>query len=232
MKRKTLDSRILTINTGSSSIKFALFNAADSLTRILEGTITRIGLPNACFQMKGVDPADNFSRIVAAPNHTAANNLLIDWFEKHIGLDAKVTVGHRIVQGGLKYSEPQLITPKMIAALRELSSLDPGHVPEEIRSIEALYRRFPALSQIACFDTAFHHDMPRVAQMLAIPRRFEAQGVRRYGFHGLSYSFLMEELSRVAGPEAVKGRVILAHLGSGASLAAVRDGKSLDTSMG
>jgi acetate kinase len=105
-------------------------------------------------------------------------------------------------------------------------------LPEEILLTEAFHRRFPDLVQVACFDTAFHHDLPRVAQLLPIPRHYEAQGVRRYGFHGLSYAFLMEELARVAGPQAGRGRVILAHLGNGASLAAVREGKSLDTSMG
>jgi acetate kinase len=120
----------------------------------------------------------------------------------------------------------------MVEELRRLSSFDPEHLPEEILLTEAFHRRFPDLPQVACFDTAFHHDLPRVAQLLPIPRRYEAQGVRRYGFHGLSYAFLMEELARLAGTEAARGRVILAHLGNGASLAAVRDGKSMDTSMG
>ena len=119
----------------------------------------------------------------------------------------------------------------MVQELRRLSPFDPEHMPEEILLIEAFQRRFPDLPQVACFDTAFHHDLPRVARMLPIPRRYEAQGVRRYGFHGLSYEFLMGELARLAGAEAAQGRVILAHLGNGASLAAVRDGKSVDTSM-
>ncbi len=120
---------------------------------------------------------------------------------------------------------------KWLTELHRLSPFDPDHLPEEILLTEAFHRRFPDLPQVACFDTAFHHDLPRVAQLLPIPRRYEAQGVRRYGFHGLSYAFLMEELARLAGPEAAQGRVILAHLGNGASLAAVRDGKSVDTSM-
>jgi acetate kinase len=120
----------------------------------------------------------------------------------------------------------------MVDALRQLSPFDPEHLPEEILLTDAFHRRFPGLPQVACFDTAFHHDMPRVARLLPIPRRFEAQGVRRYGFHGLSYSFLMQELARRAGPAATQGRVILAHLGNGASLAAVRQGKPVDTSMG
>ena len=140
-------------------------------------------------------------------------------------------VGHRVVHGGPKYSQPERITPEMIEELRQLSAFDPEHLPEEILLTEAFHRRFPDLPQVACFDTAFHHDLPRVAQLLPIPRRYEAQGVRRYGFHGLSYAYLMKELARLAGTEAAQGRVILAHLGNGASLAAVHRGKSVDTSM-
>ena len=119
----------------------------------------------------------------------------------------------------------------MVEDLRQLSPFDPEHLPEEILLTEEFHRRFPDMPQVACFDTAFHHDLPRVAQLLPIPRRYEAQGVRRYGFHGLSYAFLMGELARLAGTEAAQGRVILAHLGNGASLAAVHRGKPMDTSM-
>jgi acetate kinase len=140
-------------------------------------------------------------------------------------------VGHRVVHGGPKYSKPQQINAEMVEELRRLSPFDPEHLPEEILLTEAFHRRFPDLPQVACFDTAFHHDLARVAQLLPIPRRYEAQGVRRYGFHGLSYAFLMQELSRLAGAEAAQGRIILAHLGNGASLAAVHDGKPVDTSM-
>jgi acetate kinase len=119
----------------------------------------------------------------------------------------------------------------MVAELRALGAFDPEHLPEEILLTQAFHHRFPDVPQIACFDTAFHHNLPRIAQLLPIPRRYEAKGVRRYGFHGLSYAFLMEALADVAGTEAAKGRVILAHLGNGASLAAVRNGKPIDTSM-
>ncbi len=229
---KPADSRILTINGGSSSIKFALFEAGDPLRRILEGAIERIGLPEAALRMKGLDPADNFSRSVTAPDHTTAVGALMDWIEERLGHDALTAVGHRVVHGGPKYSEPQRITREMVEELHRLSPFDPEHLPEEILLTEAFHRRFPDLPQVACFDTAFHHDLPRVARLLPIPRRYEAQGVRRYGFHGLSYAFLMGELTRLAGAEAAQGRVILAHLGNGASLAAVLHGKSIDTSMG
>ena len=155
----------------------------------------------------------------------------MDWIEQHHGRDGLTAVGHRVVHGGPKYYKPQRITAEMVEELRRLSPFDPDHMPEEILLAEAFHRRFPDLLQVACFDTAFHHDLPRVAQMLPIPRRYEVQGVRRYGFHGLSYAFLMEELARLGDPAATTGRVILAHLGNGASLAVVRDGKSMDTSI-
>jgi acetate kinase len=223
---------ILTINGGSSSIKFALFYADNTLQRNLAGSIERIGLPDAIFEVKGLTKADSFTRSVTAPNHTAAVGLLMDWIEERFQRGELTAVGHRVVHGGPKYSEPQLITTEMVEELHQLQPFDPEHLPEEILLTEAFHRRFPDLVQVACFDTAFHHNLPRVAQMLPIPRLYEAQGVRRYGFHGLSYAFLMEELERVAGPQAARGRVVLAHLGNGASLAAVYKGKSIDTSMG
>jgi len=228
---KPANPRILTINGGSSSIKFALFEANDSLERILDGGIDRIGLPEATFRVKGVNQADNFSRLVTAPDHTAAVGALMDWIEERCGRDSLTAVGHRVVHGGPKYSQPQRITAEMLEELHQLSPFDPEHLPEEILLTEAFHRRFPDMSQVACFDTAFHHDLPRVARLLPIPRRYEAQGVRRYGFHGLSYAFLMAELARLAGAKAAQSRIILAHLGNGASLAAVCEGKSVDTSM-
>ncbi len=228
---KDSGSRILTVNGGSSSIKFALFKADKSLARTLHGSIDGIGSLTSSFSVKGSNESDNVAKDVQAPDRQAAVGLLMDWIEERSNRDALAAVGHRIVHGGPKYWEPQRITPKMIGELRQLSSFDPEHLPEEIMLAEAFQRRFPAVSQIACFDTEFHHDLPSVARMLAIPRRYEAQGVRRYGFHGLSYAYLIRELERVAGTKAARGRVILAHLGSGASLAAVRDRKSIDTSM-
>jgi acetate kinase len=228
---KQTKTSILTVNGGSSSIKFALFEASDSLQRILAGSIDRIGMPEATFVVKGLDKADNITRPVTAANHAEAVGVLMDWIEERIRRGELTAVGHRVVHGGPKYSEPQRITPEMVAELHQLEAFDPDHLPEEILLTEAFHRRFSDLVQVACFDTAFHHDMPRVAQLLPIPRRYESQGVRRYGFHGLSYAFLLEELARLAGPQAARGRVILAHLGNGASLAAVYEGKSVDTSM-
>jgi acetate kinase len=224
--------RILTINGGSSSIKFALFEVGPSLRRVLEGALERIGLPQAALRAEGLTEADRFSQPVTAPDHTAAAGALINWLEEHGGHDALAAVGHRIVHGGPQYTEPQRVTAAMVAELRRLEPFDPEHLPLEIELIEAFRQRHPQLPQVACFDTAFHRTLPRVAFQLPIPRRYEAAGVRRYGFHGLSYEFLMAELARLGDPAATRGRVILAHLGNGASMAAVCDGNSIDTSMG
>ncbi len=132
----------------------------------------------------------------------------------------------------MRHAEPELITPGLLDELHRIGPNDPDHLPREIELIEAFRRRHPRTPQVACFDTAFHRTMPRVARVLPIPRRYDVMGIQRYGFHGLSYAYLMEELVRLGDPAATTGRVILAHLGSGASMAAVRDGRSIDTSMG
>jgi acetate kinase len=226
--------RILTVNGGSSSLKFALFEQDPdrSPQRILTGEIDRIGLSDAMLRVTGLRAADDLSRPIAAPDQASAAAAVIEWIEERAGANALAAVGHRVVHGGHRYGEPGRVTPAMVEELRRLMPLDPEHLPQAIRLIEGFARWRPDLPQVACFDTAFHQTLPRVARLLPIPRRYEAQGVRRYGFHGLSYAFLMRELVRVAGGEAARGRIILAHLGSGASLAAVRDGKSVDTSMG
>ena len=223
---------ILTVNGGSSSIKFALFATTSPLRRILAGKIERIGSPSALFSAKGDSPTDNFSRSISAPDHQAAVGTLMDWVEQRFSGRGLAAVGHRVVHGGPKYTQPAWITAELVQALHELEPFDPEHLPEEILLTEAFARRFPGLPQVACFDTAFHKDLPTVARLLPLPRRYADRGVRRYGFHGLSYAFLMEELVRLGDPAATRGRVVLAHLGNGASLAAVQDGKPHDTTMG
>ncbi len=232
MSNKTrANPRILAMNVGSSSIKFALFDVGNSYRRILHGGIEVIGSPKAVLQVKCLNEADNYSLPLAVSSHAGAVDAFMDWIEAQNTLDPMAAVGHRVVHGGPKYFQPVQITAQVIEELHRLSPFDPEHLPAEIFLIEAFRDRLPHLTQVACFDTAFHHDLPRVAQILPIPRRYEAMGVRRYGFHGLSYAFLMEELARQSGSPATQGRVILAHLGNGASLAAVRDGKPIDTSM-
>jgi acetate kinase len=223
---------VLTINGGSSSIKFALFESGDRLRPVLQGRIERIGRPDGLFVLKASDPSVGFSRPVAVPDYSAAVNLLMDWAQESIEAGTLAAIGHRVVHGGPEHWEPERITQELIQELRQIIPFDPEHMPEEISLCEAFLRHFPDVPQIACFDTAFHRDMPRVAKMLAIPRRYEAQGAHRYGFHGLSYAFLLQELERLAGAKAAHGKVIFAHLGSGASMAAVRDGRSIDTTMG
>lgn len=223
---------ILTINGGSSSIKFSLYEAGDPLRRIAKGEIERIGLPGSIMHINCLNPKESITRSLMAPDHKTAVSTLLDWLETRSECNAINIVGHRVVHGGPKYSTAQRINPEVIQVLRQLSPFDPEHLPAELLLIEAFIQRFPNLPQVACFDTAFHHDLPRVAQLIPIPRRYEKQGLRRYGFHGLSYQFLMEELIRLAGAKAAQGRIILAHLGNGASLAAVKGGKSIDTSMG
>lgn len=227
-----VSASILTINGGSSSIKFSLFEANGYLRRIYEGAIERIAQSDSTLHVNGLRPEDNFSRGMQVSDYSAAVSVLVDWIQKQHDSETISAIGHRIVHGGPTYSQAQKITPEMVAELHRFSPFDPQHLPGEIELIEVFQNQFPTLLQVACFDTAFHHSLPRVAQLMPIPRRFEAQGVRRFGFHGLSYAFLMEELVRLAGPEAARGRVILAHLGNGASLAAVHKGAPVDTSMG
>ena len=229
---KRTNKRILSVNGGSSSIKFAVFECGDRLERLAAGAIERIGRPDASMSVTGGDEVGKFSRAMTAPGYEAAAGSLIDWVEQQRIGDPLAAIGHRVVHGGPQYSEPRQLTAADVDTLRRLDLFDPQHLPQEILLIEAFQRRFPKLPQVACFDTAFFHGLPRVAQLLPIPRRYEGQGVRRYGFHGLSYAYLMEELARQAGAKVAAGRVILAHLGNGASLAAVRDGRSIDTSMG
>jgi acetate kinase len=195
------------------------------------GTVDRIGLSGTNLTFHEADGKPQASRKLIAADHKSAANALIDWLEKQIDFKSVKAVGHRVVHG-MKHTEPEIVTPELLAELHRISPYDPDHLPREIELIEAFRLRHPELPQVACFDTAFHQTMPRVAKLLPIPRRFDAKGIQRYGFHGLSYAYLMEELAHLGDPAATKGRVILAHLGNGASLAAVRDGKSIDTSMG
>jgi acetate kinase len=227
---KPSESHILTINGGSSSIKFALYAAVKPLKRGLYGTIDRIGLSGTDLKFHAADGKPESSRKLTAADHKSAANSLIDWLEKQIDFKFVKGVGHRVVHG-MKHTEPEIVTEKLLAELRRISPNDPDHLPREIELMETFRQRHPKLPQVACFDTAFHQTMPRVAKLLPIPRRFDRKGIQRYGFHGLSYAYLMEELARLGDPAATKGRVILAHLGNGASMAAVRDGKSIDTSM-
>jgi acetate kinase len=226
-----MDTLLLTINGGSSSLKFALFRAGRPPGRLASGRIERIGLPGPILTLEDRSSARTERRAVDAPDHASCVPILAGLLADRVRFDAIGAIGHRVVHGGPRHGAPVLVTPEVLDELRRLSPLDPEHLPAEIGLIEAFAARHPKLPQVACFDTAFHRDMPRAARLLPIPRRYEARGVRRYGFHGLSYAFLMKELVRLRGSAAARGRVILAHLGNGASLAAVHGGQPVDTSM-
>ncbi len=221
---------VLAINGGSSSIRFAVYSVGPRPRRLLDGKIDRIGLGGTTFE---VGPSSVVSRApprLGVGTHRRVVDALLDWLEREPIFASIVAAGHRVVHG-MHHVKPARVTRRLLAELRRITPYDPEHLRREIRIIEALAKRHPTLPQVACFDTAFHRTMPRVARMLPIPRRYAVRGVERYGFHGLSYAYLMEELGRL-DPAAAKGRVILAHLGNGASLAAVRQGASIDTSMG
>ena len=221
---------LLTINGGSSSIRFALYEEDEPLRRLLDGKVDRVGLSGTNLTFKDATGKPHDSRTIDPDHHGSAVAFLLDWLETREVFASVKAVGHRVVHG-MTHSEPERVTPELLDELHRITPYDPDHLPLEIELIEAFGQRYPTLPQVACFDTAFHRTMPRVARLLPIPRRYAAKGVERYGFHGLSYAYLMEELGRLDATDA-DGRVILAHLGSGASLAAVRHGKSLDTSMG
>lgn len=222
---------VLALNAGSSSLKFALFDRHSPNVPILSGAIDRIGSPQATFTLKQVAGQQTEHASIPAPDHVSSLDSLLKRLSDRVGATGLAAVGHRVVHGGPRYRDPQRVDRAMLAELRRISSFDPEHLPSEIALMEVFAVRFPDVPQIACFDTAFHSTMPRVARLLPIPRRYEATGVQRYGFHGLSYAYLLEELERLADPPAANGRVILAHLGNGASMAAVRDGRSVDTTM-
>jgi acetate kinase len=232
MKKQRYDAmfHILTINGGSSSIRFAIFEASSPPRRLLQGKMDRIGGDGPSLVVD--DGAGHAStRItVDAEDHGAAIGFLMKWLASQPMFKTLRAVGHRIVHGML-HTEPERVTAALLDELRSFIPFDPEHLPREIELIEALQHLYPDLEQVVCFDTAFHRSMPAVATQLPIPRRYLQRGVQRYGFHGLSYTFLMQELARL-DPAAARGRIILAHLGSGASLAAVRDGHCIDTSMG
>jgi acetate kinase len=223
---------VLIINSGSSSLRFALFRVLESLPQILIGKFDRIGLPDARLSFTDILANQSDERRIDAPDHVACVPLLVELLEKKTGGSPVNAIGHRVVHGGPRYRDPRRVDDAMLEELRRISSFAPNHLPATIALMEVFTAKFPQVPQIACFDTAFHSTLPRVAKLLPIPRRYEAKGVQRYGFHGLSYSFLMQELEGIAGAKAAGGRVILAHLGNGASMAAVREGKSMDTSMG
>lgn len=220
----------LTINAGSSSIKFCLYET-EKLTQDYSGTIAGIGFESATFTATD-QGGDKTEQTLTLADHNAAVGVLQDWIGQHVAAEAIAAIGHRVVHGGPMYKESVVIDDDVVAGLRSIVPLDPEHLPVQIELIEQLRHEFSSKPQIACFDTAFFHDLPLLAQLLPLPRHLAAEGIRRYGFHGLSYSYLLQQFEEIAGHDAAHGKVIFAHLGNGASLAALKDGKPVDTSMG
>ena len=222
---------LLTINGGSSSIKFALYEIEESIKQLCYGEIENIGTKKAVLHF--IDAINNNKNTINinTVEYDESVNHLIDWIELQESFTSVKAIGHRIVHG-MQHTAPEKITATLLDELKQICPFDPEHLPGEIKLIEIFAKRYPALVQVACFDTSFHSTMPLVAKLLPIPKKYFAMGIQRYGFHGLSYAYLMQELERIAGNETAKGKIILAHLGNGASLAAINNFKSIDTSMG
>ena len=229
-----MSSDILALNAGSSSLKFALFETdIGDLSVVSKGEIEGIGTAP---HFRAVDTA---GRVLAerrwppgaALGHDTFLTEIFSWIEGHRGEGRLVATGHRVVHGGATFSAPVLIDDRVLTELDRLVPLAPLHQPHNLAAIRALRTIRPDLPQIACFDTAFHHGLPAVATRFALPREYEAAGVRRYGFHGLSYEYIAGAFAEVA-PEIARGRLVVAHLGNGASLCALREGRSVDTTMG
>lgn len=224
-----MEKYILTINAGSSSIKFALYACDEQLSRALYGRIERIGLSGSLLVL-GDSTGNETAHEVTIPDTRVATEILITTLRGRVDFAHIAATGHRIVHG-MGRAEHAIVTPELLTELKGISSIDPEHLPLEIAIIEAFEREHSGIIQVACFDTVFHHTMPRVASLIPLPRRLDRAGIRRYGFHGLSYSYLVSELARI-DPERAAGRLIILHLGSGASVAAIKGGVSIDTSMG
>jgi acetate kinase len=230
-----LHSVILTLNAGSSSLKFAAFRvvAGGEPDLLASGQIEGIGATakGAVKTASGETAELSFDQSQARVDHDAAMSAILDWLKK-AGYDSSIAaVGHRIVHGGPDYAQPVLIDNATLAKLRALIPLAPLHQPHNIAGVEAAMKAFPSIPQVACFDTAFHRAHPFISDTYALPRSYYDEGVRRYGFHGLSYEFMTRKLRTVA-PQIAREDVIIAHLGNGASMCAVHDGRPVASTMG
>lgn len=219
------------MNCGSATLKAAIYEAGAQEKMVLSINVDRADSSDG-----NVTIADSGGKLlldtaVERGDPDAALKVVFDWLGKHGDLADLAAAGHRIVHGGAQFTEPRRATPEFLTELKKLVPLDPDHLPEAIAGIRFISQKLPDLPQIACFDTAFHSKLPTVARMYALPRRFYDEGVRRYGFHGLSYEYVLQELRSMDGALA-DGRAIIAHLGNGASMVALHGGSSVDTSMG
>jgi acetate kinase len=232
MSAPALDQRsILTINRGSGTLKAGLYQASDPPSLVLSIKVDRAGTRDACIKI--TDPSGK-RFLDSAVEDTGANadlTAMAEWLSLQGHTSRLAGIGHRLVHGGPRYTESQRITPEVLAELEKIAPLDPDHTPQAIQNIEFFRDKLPGTPQVGCFDTAFHACLPKVARMYALPRRLYDEGLRRYGFHGLSCEYILQQL-RATDAALAAGRLIIAHLGNGASMTAVRNGKSVDTSMG
>ncbi len=234
---------VVVLNAGSSSLKFALFlpqadqgQSEHDPFPILRGQVERIGeAPELRLHGRsgrGFDNPPNESQVRQVKDHAAALELLLDWFEKDAADLRIVAAGHRVVHGGTYFSVPQPVTAQVMEKLTAIAPLAPHHLPHNLTAIRAVSERRPGLPQVACFDTAFHAKQPPAATRLALPRAYDEAGLRRYGFHGLSYEYVTGALAQRIAGNVLPRRLIVAHLGNGASMCAIQDGRSIATTMG
>jgi len=229
-----MDDYALVLNAGSSSLKFSIYRRPEASAWSVDarGQIDGIGTSPRLTASDGAGVSLADQHMAAGLDASGAFDALAAWLRSRYGGTARVLgVGHRVVHGGAKYARPTIVTPEVLADLRTLEPLAPLHQPYNLAAIEAVSQRLPGVPQVACFDTSFHRGQPAVAEVVALPRDICADGVQRYGFHGLSYEYIASVLPQVA-PEIAGGRVIVAHLGSGASLCAMRGGRSVDSTLG
>ncbi len=230
-----MSDAILVINAGSSSLKFALYGARQEPSRralLCSGEFSGIGHGIRFEAVDGKGAALEAPRLPPGTAHEAALELMLPWLQRHFPAHRLAAAGHRVVHGGSRFAAPVRIDEAVLAEIRRLIPLAPLHQPHHLRAIEALMRLHPTLPQVACFDTAFHHGQPALVTSYALPRSLTDEGVRRYGFHGLSYEYIASVLPEVVGQEIADARVVVAHLGSGASLCALRRRMSVATTMG
>ncbi len=232
MRIESSQHAILVINCGSSSVKFALFADEESLPRLWVGAIERIGLAEGRFHIADEGGSGIVDETRAIPDHAQALRMLLDALAQHSASVILVAIGHRVAHGGVGCDCPVPVDDALLARLRRLSPLAPLHLPHNLAGIAAVRSVRPDLPQVASFDTAFHHSLPRLAQLTGLPRSYADEGIHRYGFHGLSYEYVMAELQRRHGPTVTNERIVVAHLGNGSSMAAIKDGRSADTTMG
>ena len=226
--QKFTEPTILVINSGSSSVKFALYGYAQALPQLWSGSVDRIGLGDSRFNET---ESIGDQAVGTIPDHEAALRLILKKAARRIRPEALIAVGHRLVHGGTQFVEPTFVDTKLLTGLSRIRSLAPLHLPHNLAGIEAVRKFRPNVPQVACFDTAFHQNLPRNATLTGLPRNFHDAGVRRYGFHGLSYEYIIDTL-RHDGVDVDRERIIVAHLGNGASMCAVAAGRSVETTMG